>query len=374
MMNGFTRYVLWQLLAGMALVTMGLTFIIWLTQSLRFVEMIVNRGLSAGKFVYLIMLLLPNFLSVILPIALFTVIVFTYSKLISDSELVVMRAAGVSQSELARPAIILSVVVVIAAYALNIFLVPQSYRMFREMQWDIRYSYSHVMLQEGAFNNVSTDITVYIRERTSGGQLLGILVHDTRDKEKPYTLLAERGALMESDTATRVVMFKGSRQEVDKKTNQLSILYFDRYIFEMEMSTSAGMSRYREARERTMGELFDLKSDKELSPRDYGKFTVEAHKRLTSPLSALGYALVGLACLISGGFSRRTQTQRAVIAIAIMVSLQIMSLGLENLCARNLKLIPLMYAGVLFPILAGYLLMVRQPRLRVSMPEPEAAA
>ncbi len=374
MMNGFTRYVFWQLLAGMALVTMGLTFIIWLTQSLRFVEMIVNRGLSAGKFVYLIMLLLPNFLSVILPIALFTVIVFTYSKLISDSELVVMRAAGVSQSELARPAIILSVVVVIAAYALNIFLVPQSYRMFREMQWDIRYSYSHVMLQEGAFNNVSTDITVYIRERTSGGQLLGILVHDTRDKEKPYTLLAERGALMESDTATRVVMFKGSRQEVDKKTNQLSILYFDRYIFEMEMSTSAGMSRYREARERTMGELFDLKSDKELSPRDYGKFTVEAHKRLTSPLSALGYALVGLACLISGGFSRRTQTQRAVIAIAIMVSLQIMSLGLENLCARNLKLIPLMYAGVLFPILAGYLLMVRQPRLRVSMPEPEAAA
>ncbi len=47
MMNGFTRYVLWQLLAGMALVTMGLTFIIWLTQSLRFVEMIVNMGLSA---------------------------------------------------------------------------------------------------------------------------------------------------------------------------------------------------------------------------------------------------------------------------------------------------------------------------------------
>ena len=96
-MNSYTQYVLRQLFAGMLLVTAGLTCIIWLSQSLRFVEMIVNRGLNAGTFVYMTMLLLPNFLTVILPIALFTVIVFTYSKMVTDRELVVMRAAGVGQ-------------------------------------------------------------------------------------------------------------------------------------------------------------------------------------------------------------------------------------------------------------------------------------
>ncbi len=61
-MNGFTKYVLRQLFVGMVLVTLGLTTIIWLSQSLRFIEMIVNRGLTAGMFVYLTMLPLPNFL------------------------------------------------------------------------------------------------------------------------------------------------------------------------------------------------------------------------------------------------------------------------------------------------------------------------
>ena len=77
-MNGFTKYILRQLIVGMILVTSGLTCIIWLSQSLRFIEMIVNRGLSGGMFVYLTVLLLPNFLVIVLPIALFTVIVLTY--------------------------------------------------------------------------------------------------------------------------------------------------------------------------------------------------------------------------------------------------------------------------------------------------------
>ncbi|MEQ8166013.1 MAG: LptF/LptG family permease, partial [Alphaproteobacteria bacterium] len=102
MMSELNKYVLRQLLVGMVIVTIGLTCVIWLTQSLRFVDMIVNRGLTAGTFVYLTMLLLPNFLSIILPIAVFTVVVFTYSKLISDRELIVMRAAGLSQVALAR--------------------------------------------------------------------------------------------------------------------------------------------------------------------------------------------------------------------------------------------------------------------------------
>ena len=59
-MSGFTKYVLRQLLVGMIMVTAGLTCVIWLTQSLKFIEMIVNRGLTTGVFMYLTMLLLPE--------------------------------------------------------------------------------------------------------------------------------------------------------------------------------------------------------------------------------------------------------------------------------------------------------------------------
>ncbi len=366
-MNGFNKYVLKQLLVGMILVTIGLTCVIWLTQSLRYVEMIVNRGLTAGTFIYFIILLLPKFLSIILPIAIFAVVVFIYSKLITDRELVIMRGAGQSQTALAKPALILAMMVVMFGYLLNLYLLPESYRMFRALQWDIRYSFSHILLQEGAFNTVSKGITVYVRERTKDGQLLGILVHDQRSEKNPFTILAERGALVESKDGSRVVMFNGNRQSIDPKTHQMSILYFDRNIYELDPPKTVGDIRYRGARERTLKELFNLKKA-DVNLNDYGKFIVEMHKRMISPLSALGFTFVGLACLITGSFRRRNQFRRSVLAVAIIVCLQASVLGLENACAKNLDLIPLMYANAILPIFGGYLLMLRTPRRRRTVP------
>ena len=365
---------LWQLLVGMILVTAGLTCVLWLLQSLRLIDMIVNRGLTTGLFMYLTMLLLPNFLSIILPIALFAVVLFTYSKLIADRELVVMRAAGVSQSALAQPAIVLGLLVVMIAYGVNIFLVPQSYRQFRELQWNFRYSYARVFLREGAFNSIAKGVTVYVRERSKDGQLHGILVYLNRDGEKPHTFMAERGAMVETEDTTRVVMFNGNRHEVDEQTKQMSILYFDRSTLDFDVAKNRDPDRYREARERTLDELFHLERDPRLSKKDYGKFTVEAHKRLVSPLSALGFTLVGMACLISGSFSRRAQTRRVVLAVIIVVLLILASLGLDNASARRLELIPLMYVNAIIPIIGGFVFMLRSPRRRRNAGDDGALA
>jgi lipopolysaccharide export system permease protein len=373
-MTAISRYILRQLLVGMLLVTVGLTCVIWLTQSLRLVDMIVNRGLSAGMFLYLNVLLLPNFLSITLPIALFAVVVFTYSKLIVDRELIVMRAAGLGQMALAAPALALAGVVVVVGYVLNFHLLPVSYEKFRKLQWDIRYNYSHILLQEGTFNVVMPEITVYVRERSPEGELRGILVHDQRGDGKPITIMAERGALMETDEGSRVVMFNGNRQQVDKATSQLSILYFDRYIFDIQPTGAQEQVRYRESRERSFTELINIENDHAINPQDYGRFKVEAHRRLISPLWGLGFTLVGLACLLSGGFSRGTQTGRIVVAVALVVALQATALGVENLAAKRLRMVPLMYVHALLPIAIGYLCMLRAFGWRLQRPATAGAS
>ena len=368
-MNSYTRYVLRQLFAGMILVSAGLTCIIWLSQSLRFVEMIVNRGLNAGTFVYMTMLLLPNFLTVILPIALFTVIVFTYSKMVTDRELVVMRVAGVGQFGLAKPALIITFLTLLFGYVLNLYLLPESYRAFRILQWEIRNTYSHVLLKEGAFNPVTSSVTVYVRERAPDGQLLGILVHDEREDGAPVTLMAERGALVDTGNGPRVVMYNGNRQMVGENA-KLSILYFDRYVFEVPTSTESLANRFREPRERSMSELINLKDAKGVTENDWGKYKVELHKRIVSPLPGVGYAMVGLACLLYGPITRRSQTMRIVTAVSVMIALQGAALGLENIIAKNLYLTPLLYALAAVPILAGTIMLLRHPRA----PRPSRAS
>jgi len=368
-MNSYTRYVLRQLFAGMILVSAGLTCIIWLSQSLRFVEMIVNRGVSAGTFVYMTMLLLPNFLTVILPIALFTIIVFTYSKMVTDRELVVMRAAGVSQFGLAKPALIITFLTLIFGYVLNLYLLPESYRAFRLLQWEILNTYSGVGLKEGAFNPISDSITVYVRERSPDGQLHGILVHDERNPKAPVTWMAERGALVDSANGPRVVMYNGNRQTVGTN-DKLSILYFDRNVFDVPTSNQSISDRFREPRERSMSELLNLDDAKGISSKDWGKYKVELHKRFVTPLLGVGYAMVGLACLLYGPITRRSQSLRIVTAVSIMIVLQGMELGLENIIAKNLVLMPLFYFLAFAPMLAGTIMLMRHPKAPKASKSP----
>lgn len=373
-MNGITRYIFHQLIVGMLLVTVGLTCVVWLSQSLRFIEMIVNRGLTAGQFFYLTFLLLPNFLSIILPIALFTIVVFTYNKLIADRELVVMRSAGLSQMALARPMLILALATMMLELVLNAHLLPESYRLFRDLQWDVRYNYSQLVLQEGAFNTVSQNITVYVRERSADGQLQGILVHDNRNPNKPQTWMAARGGLVNTAGGPRVVMFEGSVQEVDRATHQHSILYFDRSTMDLGAARQAVEARYREPRERSLGELFAIEEDKFLNPNDIGKFKVEGHRRLTMPLLALSFPLIGLACLLSGHITRRGQSHRIGAAVGLVVLFQAFAMGLENLCARIPDLIPLMYVNAIVPIVLALGLLLAQPRRRRLGPQEVATS
>ena len=91
-----------QLLLALIGVTGALVALIWLTQSLRFVELVVNRGLSLLVFLQLTGLLIPSFIAVILPITTFVVVQFVYQRLAGDRELTVMRAAGLSPLALSR--------------------------------------------------------------------------------------------------------------------------------------------------------------------------------------------------------------------------------------------------------------------------------
>lgn len=351
-MTGLTRYIFWQLFVGLALVATSLTCVVWLTQSLRFVDMIVNRGLSAGMFVFLTGLMMPNFLTVILPVSLFAIATFAYHRMIMDRELVVMRAAGLSPMSLAKPAIALALLIVTVGYLLSTYLVPMSYAQFRAMQWDIRYSFSHVLLREGTFNDAARGITVYVRERTDDGQLLGILAHDDRDEKNSFTLMSERGAMVQSDLGARVVMFNGSRQDFDKQTKQLTILYFDRYVFEMDAPAATDQVRHREPRERSMAELLDLDTTG-LNDGAIGKYHVEFHRRLALPWTALGFIMITVGVLMSGSFSRRGEGRRVFAAIVLAAGYQGGLLAVLNAAAKNEALIAAIYVVAALPVLIG---------------------
>ena len=341
------RYIFRQLAFALVAVTGGLVALIWLTQSLRFVELVVNRGLSFGVFLELTGLLIPNFLAVILPITTFVVVQFVYQRLAGDRELTVMRAAGLSPTALARPALGLTALVVGACYLLNLWIVPISYTKFREQQFEIRNRLAAFLLQEGVFTAISDDLTVYVRSRDRDGTLRGILVEDERQKNSRATILAERGRLVNGANGPRVVLQAGSRQEIDRTNGRLNVLTFAENTVDLTSSSKNNEQRYRDATEMSLNEL--THPDATVMPRDAGKFLVEAHRRLSAPLTAMSFALVALMSVLTGAFQRYGNVLRPLAAVLSVVALLALGLAISNLASRQIELIPLIWVHAILP-------------------------
>ncbi len=362
MLSRLDRYVLRQLLISLAAVTAALVALIWLTQSLRFVELVVNRGLSMRVFLELTSLLLPGFTAVILPITTFVVVQFVYQRLASDRELTVMRGAGLSPWALSRPALLLALLSLLAGLALNIWVVPAASEAFRQYQFEIRNKVAAFLLQEGVFTAISDDLTVYVRSRDPDGTLHGILVEDDRQKDNRATILAERGRLVPTGGAPHVRLENGSREEIDRKTGRLDVLTFAEDTIDLDSGNKENGQRYRDVNEMSLHEL--LHPDPANTPvRDFGKLAVEAHHRLTQPITAVSFTLVALASVLTGGFQRHGNLLRPAAAVLVLVGLLATGLAVASLATRQMALIPLIWAEAVLPGLAAAFLLFAPPRM-----------
>ncbi|WP_203069750.1 LPS export ABC transporter permease LptF [Falsiroseomonas ponticola] len=381
-MTRIDRYILRQLVGGLLAVTIGLAALVWLTQSLRFIELVLDRGLSLGVFIQLTGLMLPGFFAVILPITTFVVVLFVYVRMNSDRELVVMRAAGLSQLRLARPGILLALMAVAAGYVLNLWLVPLSHTAFRIWQFEIRNQMAAILVQEGVFSSVGGDLTVYARLRDRDGTLRGILVHDARERGAPVTILAEQGRITTGPNGPRVTLQNGVRQQMERVPNpapgaqpmRLSVLSFNENSIDLARATRQEEARFRDSRERSIPELLHPDPAEGLRPREIARFVGEAHQRMSAPLTALSFALVGLSVALTGQFRRHGGGLRLATGIGIVVGLLAVGLTIGNLATRDNSFVWLIWLHATVPGLVALWWMLGAPGLprprSLPMPPP----
>ncbi len=374
------RYLFRQLAGALLAVTIGLAALVWLTQSLRFIELVLDRGLSFWVFLQLTGLLLPGFFAVIIPITSFVVTLFIYVRLASDRELVVMRAAGLSQWQLARPALALAALAMLACYALNLWLVPASQAAFRGWQFEIRNQLAAILVQEGVFASVGDDLTVYARYRDADGTLRGILVHDARERGTPVTVLAEAGRITSTPNGPRVTLLNGVRQQVERTpppagsppgtlgVERLNVLSFAENSVDLTRSARPADGRYRNAQERSLAELLDPDPAENIPERDLRRFRAEATQRLVNPLNVIGFCLVALATVLSGQFRRHGGGFHLFVGIAIVVALLALGLMANNLGARDNALLPLVWLNTALPMAVTLWVLSRKTTATLRLP------
>lgn len=354
----FDRYLFKNLLIATVFVSVTLAAVIFLTQSLRFLELVINSGASSTAFWILTFLALPRFFEIILPIALMAATVFVYNKLTMDSELIVMRGAGTSPMALARPALGVAALTTVVLWIMTMWLGPVSLTNMQQMRQVIKAQYSTLLFREGVFNAVAPGLTVFIRAKDSSGEMGGIMIHDSREEsERPATILAKRGVIVATDEGQQVLVYDGSRQSLNAETGVLEKLDFTRYSIDLPEGSGPVRQRWREPDERTFLELFNPDPANKRDVESRHEFMVEAHRRMVSPLLAPAFVLIVLSFLLLGPVDRRGQGLRITMAVVTTILVQGLYLAAFNMARQSGWGLALMYLLVLIPIISGLFLL-----------------
>lgn len=362
-MKKLNRYIIRQIFVGFLLVTFSLMSIIWLTQSLRFVDLITNNGIPVSIFAKLTSLLMPRIFTILAPIAVFAAVLFVYNRMLSDRELVVMKSAGISPMQCAVPAIIFGLIMSFFNLFVYNYGIPWSEREFSELQWKVKNDVSHLMLREGEFTTLQNGLTVFITTHEKDGSVTGIMVNDERNPTAKVTLSAEKGRIIYTEKGPKIIMVNGARQEINKKSQQFTSVFFERYSVDFGMQ---GSSRKKEAgvRERSLEELLNARNNPKLNKKEANRFFVEGNRRLLNPFFNLLFAILACTGLLCGNFNRRGQTKIISISITIMIVILALDLSLTNIAVNNISLLSLIYANLLLPLfICIYLLLFYNPAM-----------
>ncbi len=353
-----SRYLFRNLAISTLIATVIVSLVAWLIESLKFFELAINGGAPIGLFLYLVLLAMPPIVAVVLPIIFFMVILFVYNKLTAESELIVLRALGLSQWRLAKPALALGVIVATFVFLLNAFIAPVANERLKTVQDMTRTQFAGAPLNAGVFNSIGDKMTIYVREREANGDLSGILIYQEQTNGRPTTTVAKRGIVVEGDHGPEIIVFDVSRQEIDAVTGRPRTTEFARGTVDLQQVAEALTTRWREPSERTLPEL--LAGSQSADDKGFEMaFSAEAHNRISSPLFVVALAMVGLYTLLGGHFDRRGQSRRIMTGSVVVLLIQGTSIGLANFARNHWLAIPLLYLAAIGPSLTIFVLFAR---------------
>jgi lipopolysaccharide export system permease protein len=317
------RYIFRTTLGAFLLLLVSITTLMWITQSLRDIDLVTNQGQSVWVFVALTALIIPLLVMIIAPVAFMVAMAYVLNKLSTDSELIVMNAAGLPPWQIFRPFLAVGLIVSLLVGAMAAYVSPKSLRELATWFTEIRADLVTRIVQPGFFTPLAGgSLILHIREREPDGQLRGIFIDDQRDAKERVTFVAEEGTVLKNSHGTFLVLANGNVQRYQATDRDPNIVQFDRYAFDLsQLMPETGAQKFS-ARERYLWELFDPKADDPTLNDQPEQMRAELHDRITAPLFPLAIAVLTFAYLGVPRTTRQGRTASLLSAIGAVVLLR----------------------------------------------------
>lgn len=360
-MGSIGRYIIRTTLSAFTLVLVSLTSVVWVSHALREMDIVTNQGQTILSFIGITGLLIPFLVLVVAPLSLIVAVAYTLNKLNTDSEIVVMNAAGMSPWRIFWPFFLVGVIVAALVGFISAYLAPKCLRELRTQLTKVRADLIANIIQPGKFTGLDGQrLTFHVRERRANGELIGIFIDDRRDPNERNTFLAERGQVIENNGgATFLLLENGSAQRLELKERDPSIVLFERYAFDLTQYSGANLLLTFNVAERFIWDLAwpDL-SDPYIKANPE-RVWAELNDRLAAPLYPLVFTIIGFAVLGAPRTSRQSRGLSMLMTITIIATVRLTGFASIVFAAKTPSAVILLYAALAGATLAGLVMISR---------------
>lgn len=225
---------------------------------LKLTSLIVNKGVLLSQVGMVFLAVVPAFLEIAVPLAALLGPILTFARLSGDSEVIVIRASGVSLFQLIRPVLIFGVFVTLLALGVSHVLKPWGFKTLSNTLFEIARTKSTAGLEAGVFNDLG-QIILYGEEIDSkSGEMKNVLIDERTPNGSSRVILAQEGTI-QPDPENRAINFNLRNGEIHEESEGKYIL--TRYVSNQivldpsKLDGSEGVQKERRVRELYWSEL-----------------------------------------------------------------------------------------------------------------------
>ena len=366
MFRRLDRYILFEILGPLALGFFVFTFILLLQALFKSARLIISSGVEATMVGKLLLLSLPWIVVMTIPMALLFGILIAVGRLSTDSELVAIRAGGVSLFSLYRPIVLLSA----ALTGLNIYLMidvlPSGNHALQQLQLRILAQSLTEEIQPRVPHTGWQGKVLYVFESPPGERRWkGVFLSEAIPSQDSEVFIAEWGWASPDDSGSEVVLSLENvlihRVDLLNPEQHAVIGHDDMGIKLATLARMSPSSVKRGMRELEFRELQRRARDPAYSDLERNIASVELHKKFSLPAACLVFGLLALPLGFSN--SRGGRSSGFAISLGVFVVYYVLLNSGEDI-ARDGTLAP--WLAVWFPNLAlltvGLFLLARRNR------------
>ena len=333
-------YILKQLFIWLFIVTLIMTACVWLTQMLRLVELLVNKGAFFIDFMYISLFYTPHLIFSLLPVSAAIATCIVMWKLYQDREVIAMYAAGITPIKIAASPIVFGLVVSAFLLVNSFYIIPFTYTQHQTILNNLRTSAPIVILQEGVFTDLTDGLTIYAETREGNNILKDIFIQDARDENRSLQIHARKAVFAANSGLPKMDLFDGIIIQTSAQNRNATVIEFDSYTLAIRHDATAGGNRNKRYSEMSVRTLLTA-----TDPRDYfvRGMRAEGHFRLAVPWSGLSLVLLTAAVILKTRYKRIRGRSPYIIITLVILIVQVALTISKGLLISNPSAFPVVY-------------------------------